>query len=371
MKKKPGTKFLDQLMQVLAIFLIIALVLGFMAGKFDPREHKYIPYFGLAYPFVLCLNALMIIWWCIRKRWVFAAVTIFIILIGWQSFNASVGFIGEKGEGNKTNDQALRMMTYNVHTFKPFGEDIVQSVKEQMLDVIEQENPDIICFQEYYTRPKGLFDITDSLKRILKSPHYFFAPIAENDYESYGLAIFSKYPIKNKGKIAFNDNFNGNSSIWVDLQVKNKVVRIYNVHLQSIAFEQEDYNYLDKVKSDMDAELMPARRILRMLRTAFRKRSEQVDIMKAHMKACNIPFIIAGDFNDTPASYAVTQLTSSLNNTFTKKGSGFGRTYNGKFPNFQIDYISTTKDFEVLNHRVIEAKLSDHFPVRSDLLLTP
>jgi len=117
----------------------------------------------------------------------------------------------------------------------------------------------------------------------------------------------------------------------------------------------------------MDPEITPAKRILRMLKVAFLKRSNQVDIMKAHMKTCTIPFIIAGDFNDTPASYAVTQLTESLNNSFVEEGTGLGRTYNGKFPNFQIDYISATKTIKIINHRIIEAKLSDHFPVRSDL----
>ena len=72
-----------------------------------------------------------------------------------------------------------------------------------MLELIAKENPDIICFQEYYTRKKGTFDITDSLKRILNRPHYYFAPSSENNYEATGLAIFSKYPIKNKGKIIF------------------------------------------------------------------------------------------------------------------------------------------------------------------------
>ncbi|MNL40905.1 hypothetical protein D3C87_1632840 [compost metagenome] len=108
-----------------------------------------------------------------------------------------------------------------------------------------------------------------------------------------------------------------------------------------------------------------------MLRRAFMKRSAQVDVMKAHMATCKTSFLIAGDFNDTPASYAVTQLTSSLKNTFKEQGTGFGKTYNGKFPNFQIDYIATTQDIDVMNYRIIGARLSDHFPVRSDLRLNP
>lgn len=369
--KKSKPTFGDQLVRVVAILLAIALVLGSLAGKFDPRAYKYIPFFGLAYPFVLCLNVAMIAWWLIRRRWYFAVVTVFLILVGWQAFNASVGFTGTEGIGPKTNENAMRMMTYNVHNFRPYGDEVIETVKEQMLDLIRTESPDIICFQEYFTRFKGPYDMTDSLKRVLEAPYFYFSPITENSYEAYGLAIFSRYPIVNKGNITFEDNTSGNSSIYADVQVGNKLLRVYNVHLQSIAFDKQDYNYLDKITQKMDAEITPSRRILSMLKTAFRKRSNQVDIMKAHMQSSNIPFIIAGDFNDTPASYAVTQLTSSLNNTFIKKGTGFGRTYNGKFPNFQIDYISTTKDIEVLNYRIIEAKLSDHFPVRSDLILNP
>ncbi|MNI53268.1 Endonuclease/Exonuclease/phosphatase family protein [compost metagenome] len=155
-------------------------------------------------------------------------------------------------------------------------------------------------------------------------------------------------------------------SIYVDLNIKGKALRVYNVHFQSISFEKQDYDYLDKVK-EMNTELQPSKRILRMLKGAFYKRSGQVDIMKKEMASCKTPYLIAGDFNDTPASYVVTQITAGLNNSFIKKGNGFGKTYNGKFPNFQIDYIATSKELEVLNYKITQAKLSDHFPVRSDL----
>jgi len=150
--------------------------------------------------------------------------------------------------------------------------------------------------------------------------------------------------------------------------VQDKLFRVYNVHLQSISFQKEDYDYIDKV-SKMDPEYKSSRRIAGMLKNAFIRRSEQVKIMKSAMAICNIPYIIAGDFNDTPASYCVTQITHSLKNAFKEKGSGFGKTYNGAFPNFQIDYVAVTKDFDVINHHISKEKLSDHFPVRSDLKL--
>jgi len=370
MKKKKAT-FLDKLVRITALFLAISLLLGCIAGNVDPRANRLIPFFGLAYPFLLLLNLFMIIWWCLRRRWAFVLLTFGVILLGWRALTATISISGERGEGPKSGADLVRMMTYNVHSFKPFDSGNVESVKEKMLQVVKRENPDIMCFQEYYTRKKGNYAITDSLKAMLNTPYYYFVPSSRNDYEAMGLAIFSKYPIKNKGNIVFDANHGGNASIYVDVEVNHKMLRVYNVHLQSISFDKQDYQYLDKVTRKMDAEIVPSKRILSMLNTAFLKRSAQVDIMKASMKTCKIPFLIAGDFNDTPASYAVTQLTASLNKTFDKKGRGLGRTYNGKFPNFQIDYIAVTKDIEVINHKIIEARLSDHFPVRSDLRLSP
>ncbi|EDM34392.1 endonuclease/exonuclease/phosphatase family protein [Pedobacter sp. BAL39] len=362
--------FIDKLVRTAALILVLMLIMGTLAGKVDPRDFKYFPFFGLAYPYILMLNILMIVWWCIRKRWIFAGGTLALILLGWHALTATISLSGEKGEGSKADSSVVRMMTYNVHGFKPHEGQEFERVKHQMLKLIEDQNPDIIGFQEYYTRRRGTFDITDSLKTILKTPYYYFVSSSENDYEASGLAIFSKYPIVNKGVIPFGNNHIGNGSIFIDVEVHQKKLRVYNVHLQSISFDKQDYTYLDKVKKSMDPDLQPSKRIAGMLKNAFMKRSMQVDLMKAHMGNCSIPYLIAGDFNDTPASYAATQMTKSLKSTFREKGSGFGQTYNGKFPNFQIDYIAVTKDIEVLNHLVIPAKLSDHFPVRSDLRLT-
>ncbi len=367
MKKKRITLF-DKLMFLLAIVMAVGMFMGIRAGVSDPRQHMIIAFFGLAYPFFLLANVLILGYWILRTKWAIAIVTIFVIGYGGSTLIATFGFFGQKGETQKDDDSLIRIMTYNVHSFTPFGEKMTPEMKEKMLTVVSDQGPDVICFQEFYTREKGTYDIIDSLKRLLNIKYYFFVPTMKSEKEAIGMAIFSRFPIKQQGRITFN-GVTGNESIFVDVIVKNKVIRIYNVHLQSISFVKEDYNYLDKVTKEMDPEMSASKRIARMLKDAFRKRSAQVDVMKSHMRTCKTPYVIAGDFNDTPASYAVTKMTDSLNNAFIKKGQGFGKTYNGKFPNFQIDYIATTKDIDVVNYQIIEAKLSDHFPVRSDLRL--
>lgn len=370
--KKPGLNLFDMLVRFMALILAVCLLLGCLAGNIDPRESKYIPFFGLAYPYFLILNVFMVIWWILRRRWSLMLLTVVIIAVGWNVLFHTFRFSGEEGLGPKKDTSAMRMMTYNVHNFAPFGgKEDPDIVRAKILQVIREENPDVIAIQEYFTRFSGALDMTDSLKAILHTKHYYFEPSFKIDYQATGLAIFSKYPIKKGGLITFPGTNAGNAAVFVDLLVNNKPMRIYNVHLQSISFDPQDYEYLDKVRKEMDPDIRPSKRILSMLRHAFVKRSEQVDILKSHMKTCSSPYLIAGDFNDTPASYAVTQLTKDLNRSFEKQGSGFGKTYNGKFPNFQIDFIAATKNIEILNHHVINAKLSDHFAVRSDLQLTP
>jgi endonuclease/exonuclease/phosphatase family metal-dependent hydrolase len=369
--KKSGLSFFDLLACVVGVVLAICLVLGCIAGHIDPRDNRYIAFFGLAYPYFLALNVFMVLWWLFRRRWGLMLATVVVIGLGWQVLQATFRIGGEQGEGPKKAADMMRMMTYNVHNFTPFESDgDALAVKSKILKVIREQNPDVIGLQEYFTRFKGTLDMTDSLKQILNTEHYYFVPSYKSDDQAMGLAIFSKYPIKNSGTITFDANHGGNAVIYIDILVGGRLMRVYNVHLQSISFDPQDYAYLDEIKKKMDPKLMPSKRIMWMLRAAFEKRSAQVDILKAHMDSCKIPYLIAGDFNDTPASYAVTQLTKNLNRSFEKQGSGIGRTYNGKFPNFQIDYIAATKDIQILNHLVINSKLSDHFAVRSDLQLT-
>jgi len=364
--KKQGLTFFENIYLLIGIVFAISLILGIIAGHTDPREHVLIAFFGLAYPIFLLLNGLMVLLWLSKGRLFLTVVTAAIIGMGWHALIATLSFTGETGEGPKSSPDLVRMMTYNVHSFRPYDPGNDELTKHQILELVKKENPDIICFQEYVSMRNGPFDVTDSLKQILNTKALNLHFIPPTSSVANGMAIYSRYPIVSTGVIPFNNERGGNCAIYVDIMVHQKVVRVYNVHMQSISFDKQDYNYLEKVKA-MEAKITPAKRILGMLKTAFVRRSRQVDIMKAHMSTCQTPFIIAGDFNDTPASYAVTQMTKSLNNSFVEKGVGLGRTYNGKFPNFQIDYISATKTIKVINHRIIEARLSDHFPVRSDL----
>lgn len=366
--KKQLSFFSKSLLFINAVFILL-LLLSYLAPFINPSKFWPIAFFGLAYPFLLLGNVLLLIFWLFRKP-SYSLPSLLLILLGWNFLTSFIGFRESTAiQVPKSSPEFLRVMTYNVHSFKKFGASNEENMKNQILNIIRQEQPDVICFQEFFTRKKGKYNFKKAVQEILGSRYVYFEPSVDNGYEALGLAIFSKLPIQDKGPIWFDETNKGNGAIYIDLKFRGKLIRIYNTHFQSIKFQPEDYDYLNQVKTDINTDMISPRRIGGRLKRAFINRSKQVKILKEHTAICESPYLIAGDFNDTPVSYTLQQMGSEMLNAFREKGSGLGITYNGDFPNFQIDYILTTTDFQVKNYRIINKKLSDHYAVRADLEL--
>ncbi|HXI00483.1 MAG TPA: endonuclease/exonuclease/phosphatase family protein [Sphingobacteriaceae bacterium] len=369
--KKGGIGLISKLILAGNILAVISLLLAYLAPVTDPNSFWLVAFFGLAYPFILLINALFIIYWLIRKP-VFSLISLIPILIGYKSVSSYIGFREITAiEVPKSSKNFIRVMTYNVHFFKKFGDTNDDFTKDEMLNIIRKEQPDVICFQEFFSRQKGDYNFKKLIQEVLNTENFYFVPNIDNNYEAMGMAVFSKLPIKAKGSIRFDSVTRGNEAIYTDVEFQKKLFRIYNVHFQSINFQPEDYSDFKKATKKINPDVESSRRIGGRLKNAFQKRADQIKIIKSHSRDCKYPYVIAGDFNDTPISYAVSYMSKGLKNTFVEKGSGFGITYNGLFPNFQIDYILTSPDFSVKNYRIIKKKLSDHYAVRSDLEYAP
>lgn len=363
-KQRPG--FFTKFLLFINFILVLALLLSYLAPVTDPRKAWVIAFLGLGYPPLLLFNLIAILFWLLRKSW-YALLSLVAILSGWSVLQNSIGFHAARTYSRKESPNAIRVMTYNVHSFKKYGAKNDISTKHEILDIINQYQPDVLGMQEFYTKYRGEYAMRDSIKRLLNANYYFEPVYYVTANDAAGLAIFSKYKIINKGLIKLSADRNGNQCVFVDLLKNKDTIRFYSVHLKSIGFDQEDYHSLDSVQKGK-TDIHSFRRIGSKLKQAFFKRSEQVDMIKAHVAQCPYPYVISGDFNDTPSSYAVHQLSKGLSNAFREKGNGLGRTYNGDFPNYQIDYILAASPLKVADYSVIQKKLSDHYPVYSDLI---
>ncbi len=369
MKTKKKRPFFDKLVLWFNYAACLALLISYLAPITDPRKYWVIAFFGLAYPPILLANALLIIYWALRKSW-FVLLSIGCILIGINVFNNNISLHPGNSNLPKLKDtNAIRFMTYNVHNFKKYGAMQDMPTRHEILQLIKKQNPDIIGMQEYFSRRRGKYAMTDSMKKVLGFPNYYFVDVNQNEDEAIGIALFTRYQIINKGLILLAEPGSENQCIYIDIKKANRIFRVYSVHLQSIQFKTEDYKYLVDTVSKGRPGMISTRRLGGKLKRAFIKRAEQVFKIKEHAKQCPYPYIIAGDFNDTPTSFAVNQMSKGLKNAFREKGFGLGRTYNGDFPNYQIDYVMTTPAFDVKSYTIVEKKLSDHYPIITDLVL--
>jgi endonuclease/exonuclease/phosphatase family metal-dependent hydrolase len=368
-KVKRRLNFFDRLALLINFILAAALVISLFAPGINPQKIWFVAFFGLAYPFLLLGNVLFVVYWILRgSGWLL--FSLLCIAAGWNVLKNTVGLRFASSNARIDSTHTVWAMTYNVHNFKRYGSKNDVSTKQEILQIIDRQQPDVIGFQEFYTKSHGQYDIVDSLKIIMHSDQYYFEPFIFNGNEGIGMAIFSKYPIVGRGMILLTDDKRSeNQCIYVDVKKGTMLFRFYSVHLQSISFDPEDYKYLNQVSQQGETSMNSTKRLGLKLRNAFSKRADQVTRIKTHAAHCNIPYIISGDFNDTPASYAVNQMSKGLVNAFSERGVGFGRTYNGDFPNFQIDYIMASHPFTVSSYQVIEKKLSDHYPVCSKLIL--
>jgi len=368
MNAKKPLNFIDKILLWINFLLCAALLISYLAPITNPTTFWMIAFFGLAYPMLLLGNVILIIYWLLRKK-IWVLLSIVCIAIGWNVLNKNVGLRFSSNPTFAAGQNVVRLMTYNVHNFKRYGAKNDISTKHEILEIIAKEQPDIIGLQEFYTRRRGQYDMLDSVQRLLKCNSYYFEAIRANQQEEIGMALFSRYPIVAHGLIQLADRSSENQCLYIDVKKGDKIFRVYSVHLQSIRFDPDDYRYLNSVSKDGKPDVSSTKRLGSKLKTAFLKRSEQVFKVKNHADSCKSPYIISGDFNDTPTSFAVNQMCRGLKNAFREKGSGMGRTYNGNFPNYQIDYIMASPAFDVASYNITEKKLSDHYPVRSDLVL--
>jgi endonuclease/exonuclease/phosphatase family metal-dependent hydrolase len=269
---------------------------------------------------------------------------------------------------NTIQQHSLKILTYNVQIFNLLGRNTFGEHQKLLFQFINTENPDVICFQEFYTnRKKGLgLDVIN--KKLKAYPYHHIEWIKDGDISNYGIAIYSKYPITNKMKLSFQNT--NNSTIFSDIVFRDDTIRLFNNHLQSIKFGRENYQFITNQSAYSQSEkIKELQDISFRLREAFIKRAEQADHLSREIELSPHPVIVCGDFNDTPVSYTYRKIRGDLKDSFLEAGEGFGETYEGKFPSYRIDYILHSKELETFYYETRKVKLSDHYPVVAEILV--
>lgn len=364
-------KVARSLVFILNLAVLLLLVLSYLGSFISPVHINFLSFLTFGFPLFWLLNLFFAIFWLIKKR-KRSFISVLLVVVTWQQWLAVFQISGVSDKEAKELKNPLTVMSYNVRMFDKYLWTKDKKTPEKIYEFIKNENPDVLCIQEFYINNKQKQYSENNILSKFKQYKYKHLEynIETNSGKKYGLATFSKFPIIDKKPLFFKNTTN--FSIQTDIKVNGKNIRIFNNHLESIRLQRENYNFIDSLEFKNDEERKRGIiEIFHKLNNAFSNRSYQAQTIGRHIENSPFPTIVCGDFNDTPVSYVYKQVKGKLKDSFIESGQGFGGTYNGNLPSFRIDFIFYDKTFESYNFSRYKVNYSDHYPIKTLLELNP
>lgn len=367
---KKGKHLVSGLILLLNGIAMLLLILAYTSYHVRPSFIPYIAFAGLAYPYILLSNLAFILFWLLsRPR--YAILPAILVLAGWNHIGRLMQLSGTDVDENTTGK--IKVLSYNLQNFLKINTSTTKYLndfrnEDDIIRFLQTENAGIVCLQEMLHDRESKKKFAEKMAVSLNCPHYHYVNyFTTNEKILDAIATFSRYPILNKGDLAYDDKSIG---IFTDLNLGRDTVRVYNLHLASIHFKQEDYEFWSEIANNREQEnfTVGTGKILTKMQAAFLKRAGQSDYLAEHMENSPYPVIICGDFNDTPSSFTYNRLSRDKKDAFVMSGSGFGNTYAGEFfPAFRIDYILYEKPYRSAGFKRHKVPYSDHYPVTTYL----
>ena len=353
------------------IILAILFLLGCYGSVFNPQYWWPIGFLILgAFYLLMLLSLFVLFWFFVKPKW--SLISILAIVLAYKPvtniipLQFSSSFIKEKKAG------VLRVMSWNVEHFDILEYKTRPAIKQQMLDLIKEYQPDVAVFQEMVGNDSiaTAINYIPAMMQKMQMQHYNygFNPKLSFDPKHYfGIITFSKYHIINKQTISFYPNDYNSIFQYTDIVKDADTFRVFNIHLQSLKFSNSNLKFISNPELNSEQDVKESKNLIYKLKIGFIKRKTQSERIKEEMNKSPYPVIICGDFNDVPNSYAYNTIGKGLQNAFAAKGSGLGRTFYGISPTLRIDNIFVSDKFEVQQYLRIKKQLSDHFPIITDV----
>ncbi|WP_181304755.1 endonuclease/exonuclease/phosphatase family protein [Rufibacter sp. XAAS-G3-1] len=343
------------------------LLLGVACQYVPPHIFWPAGFVALSLPGALVLNGVLLLLWLWHKP-LWALWSAMLIFLFWGQHTRYFNLGGSKAS-LAPQAQQIKVLSYNVRVFNVYKHlhEADPGLPEKEMQWVAEHPADILCLQEFYhDKTENAYN---SRKRIGKQQNreiYVGKALTNSIGAEFGLAIFSKFPIINKGTVTF-ERPTKNQVIFVDVKLPSKdTLRVYNMHLESMAIEEKDV--AEAIQSEAGLKTK-GRNVARRLKGGFIARSHQVERLLEHIKSSKHPVLLCGDLNDLPSSYTYQQLRRHLKNGFEEGGSGFGFTYNGKLP-IRIDNQFYSDRLELLQFDVLnQIQFTDHFPLEATYVL--
>jgi endonuclease/exonuclease/phosphatase family metal-dependent hydrolase len=364
-------KFSKHIFITINILVALAFCVTALQPFLGPQTFWFLGFFSLAFPYLFIILLVFIFFW-LAANVRYTLISILAMAICWKQIDVLFNVTQQEFKLKK-QPQQLRLMSWNVKSFRGMETEQKPQLRnaEKMMKLIEEVNPDLICFQEFAQYDSG-GEKRDYVRQLKEQGYKYF--VLSKDYTrvkvgyTNGIGIFSKTPFINTKKIPFTSN--KESILYADLVFNQDTIRIFTSHLQSFRFSGNDYRDLQKITNPDDSLFEASLNIYSKMKRAFRNRAQQADVINPLLNESPYPEILACDMNDVPTSYAYWQLKGERNDAFAEMGFGVGRTFIALAPTLRIDYIMPDKRFGIKQFHILQKRYSDHLPIVADLSLS-
>lgn len=342
-------KLLDKIVFIISLCAMLGMLGAYSASYINPNTFVIPSLLGLAYPYVLITNIILLLYWVVRWKKM-AWFPLAVILLGIPTF---MTYYGTNSNNDEKKGQDISILSYNIRYFDIYKWSNQDNIQERLYDYLNQFKGDVICLQEFSNNDNVL-----NRQTVIKKLSTY-----KYNYIDKDMAIFSRIPILGSGKIKF-DKGHTSSCIYTDVSIAGKTVRLYSVHLESYKMGPRERQFMKELAEGSGKDFPGGvKSIISRLVNANKNRAKQAEQISAHLQDSPHPVILCGDFNDTPLSYTYRKIKGDLKDGFIEKGRGLGNTYIGEFPSFRIDYILHSPTFETISYSRGSMNLSDHYPV--------
>lgn len=336
-----GLGLIDKFILFINSVFALCLLLSLLVLYIPPERFPQLSVLSLGVSPLLVINVIFFLFWLLRvKKQLF--LSLFVLAVCFVQFNKFYQFDFSKKPN--TNENHLKVMSYNVRIFNLYNWIKEDNLQQKLEDFIKKEKPDVISFQEYYSKTK--VSLTQFPYKYIK---------LQGEAPSFGQAIYSKYPIVNSGSLDFKNT--GNNAIFADIVKGKDTIRIYNIHLESLQINQDDVDFKQEA----------SKRLFRRIAASFKIQQNQINQVVAHKNRSKYKTIVTADLNNTAFSFVYRKLKGNMKDAFSESGKGLGKTYTIKKIPLRIDFILTDEELTVEEFNTHTVPYSDHFPISAVL----
>ena len=330
---------------LISTLIAIFTIFGLFGGCVDPATGTAMAMLVYVLPFLIAGNVIMGIYWIIRRRWLWLAIP-GVTLLCCIPYIGTVYQTGWFNSG-ETSRSGIKIATYNVAAF---DRETSGFKAQDILAEMKKEGVDILCMQEYLDTSGDKLN-SDSYKE------YFTA----HCYGRSDMIIYSRFPIERYETIDFGDT--NNSGMWADIDVNGRILRVFNVHLETTGFNRTLHHFAKmEAKGQTAEENTIVSTIYGNYTRGMAVRARQADLVASEIQQSEYPAIVCGDFNDVPYSYVYNTMLGDLVDGFKECGEGLMYTFTGK-KIVRIDYIFHDESLEGETYYKKDFAYSDHYPV--------